>query len=61
MKESLRALHRRSDGQSGGPLERILGNMTRAFHASFDEKALQWLAEHPSEDALVVAYQDTRC
>jgi|GEM_PF-5960254 len=35
--------------------------MTNAFLLSFDEKAQQWLAEHPSEDALVIAYQDTRC
>jgi hypothetical protein len=35
--------------------------MTNAFRVLFDEKAQQWLAEHPSEDALVIAYQDTRC
>jgi len=26
---------------------------------SFDGRAREWLAEHPSEDALVIAYQDT--
>jgi hypothetical protein len=35
--------------------------VTNAFLVSFDGKAQQWLAEHPSEDALVIAYQDTRC
>jgi len=35
--------------------------MTKTFLVSFDEKAQEWLAEHPSEDALVIAYQDTRC
>ncbi len=35
--------------------------MTNVFLVSFDEKAQGWLAEHPSEDALVIAYQDTRC
>jgi hypothetical protein len=35
--------------------------MTNAFLVSFDKKAQQWLADHPSEDALVIAYQDTRC
>lgn len=35
--------------------------MTGSFLVSFDEKAERWLAEHPSRDALVLAYQDTRC
>ncbi len=35
--------------------------MSDAFRVSFDENAEQWLGEHPSEDALVIAYQDTRC
>jgi hypothetical protein len=35
--------------------------MIGAFFVSFDEKAQQWLAVHPSDDALVIAYQDTRC
>jgi hypothetical protein len=35
--------------------------MTNAFQVTFDEKAQQWLAEHPSKDSLVIAYQDTRC
>jgi hypothetical protein len=36
-------------------------NVIGAFFVSFDEKAQQWMAEHPSQDALVIAYQDTRC
>jgi hypothetical protein len=39
----------------------MLRNMTNAFQVTFDEKAQQWLAEHPSQDSLVIAYQDTRC
>jgi len=35
--------------------------MIGAFLVSFDEEAQQWMAEHPSQDALVIAYQDTRC
>ena len=35
--------------------------MSESFVVSFDEKAQRWLAEHPSEDGLVLAYQDTRC
>jgi hypothetical protein len=35
--------------------------MSDAFLVSFDEKARQWLSEHPSDDALLIAYQDTRC
>ena len=42
-------------------MERILSNMTDGFVVSFNEKAQEWLATHPSEDALVIAYQDTRC
>ncbi len=42
-------------------MEGILGNMSNAFLVSFEEKAQEWLAEHPSEDALVIAYQDSRC
>ena len=47
--------------KSGQRVERILRNMSNGFLVSFDQKAQQWLAEHPSEDALVIAYQDTRC
>ena len=35
--------------------------MRESFTVSFDLKATQWLAKHPSTDALVIAYQDTRC
>jgi hypothetical protein len=35
--------------------------MADAFFVAFDEKARAWLADHPSADALVIAYQDTRC
>jgi hypothetical protein len=45
----------------GRTLERILALMPDAFIVSFDEQAEQWLAEHPSDDALVIAYRDTRC
>jgi hypothetical protein len=31
------------------------------FQVALDEKAERWLAEHPSSDALVIAYQDARC
>lgn len=27
----------------------------------FDERARRWLNEHPSQDALVIAYEDSRC
>jgi hypothetical protein len=35
--------------------------MSSPFVVSFDGRAQEWLAEHPSEDALVIAYEDTRC
>ncbi len=35
--------------------------MTESFVVSFDEKARQWLTEHPSVDGLLIAYKDTRC
>jgi hypothetical protein len=35
--------------------------MDQAFEVRFDEKARRWLADHPSQDALVIAYRDTRC
>ena len=28
---------------------------------TFDDKARRWLNEHPSQDALVIAYEDSRC
>jgi hypothetical protein len=31
------------------------------FRIALDVKAEAWLAEHPSADAMVIAYQDTRC
>jgi hypothetical protein len=31
------------------------------FRVVVDDKAERWLTEHPSADALVVAYQDARC
>ncbi len=43
-----------------GRWERILRNMTDAFLVPFDQTAEEWLAEHPSEDALVIANYDTR-
>ncbi len=27
----------------------------------FDEKARRWLEEHPSRDALLIAFEDSRC
>lgn len=35
--------------------------MAELFEVTFDEKARQWLDEHPSQDALVIAYSDDRC
>jgi hypothetical protein len=35
--------------------------VAEAFTVTFDEKARRWLEEHPSQDALVIAYEDTRC
>lgn len=32
-----------------------------SFEVTFDEKARRWLLEHPSQDALVIAYEDSRC
>jgi len=31
------------------------------FAIVFNVEALRWLDEHPSRDALVIAYSDTRC
>jgi len=31
------------------------------FAIVFDVEALRWVNEHPSRDALVIAYSDTRC
>ena len=31
------------------------------FLVTLDDKAERWLTEHPSADAMVIAYQDTRC
>jgi len=31
------------------------------FLVDLDDKAQRWLTEHPSADAMVIAYQDTRC
>ena len=31
------------------------------FAVVFDDDARRWLAEHPTRDALVIAYSDTRC
>lgn len=31
------------------------------FRVALDDKAQRWLVEHPSRDAMVIAYQDTRC
>ena len=35
--------------------------MTQSFTVIFDDKASRWLNEHPSQDALVIAYKDSRC
>ncbi len=35
--------------------------MSKPFAVVFDEKARRWLNEHPSQDALVIAYEDSRC
>jgi len=35
--------------------------MTDSFQLTLDDKAQRWLAEHPSADAMVIAYTDTRC
>jgi hypothetical protein len=31
------------------------------FAIVFDGEARRWLDEHPDNDALVIAYSDTRC
>ena len=31
------------------------------FDVEFDDQARSWLDEHPSPDALVIAYSDARC
>ena len=35
--------------------------MDPSFRIIFDEKARRWLDEHPSRDALVIAFEDSRC
>lgn len=35
--------------------------MSESFDVIFDDKARRWLNEHPSQDALVIAYEDSRC
>lgn len=35
--------------------------MSESFAVTFDDKARGWLNEHPSQDALVIAYEDSRC
>jgi hypothetical protein len=35
--------------------------MPEAFEVTFDDEARHWLDEHPSRDALVIAYDDSRC
>jgi len=35
--------------------------MSKSFVVVFDDKARRWLNEHPSRDALVIAYEDSRC
>src|SRR2546428_13165578 len=37
-----------------------LSEMTQSFTVIFDDKASRWLNEHPSQDALVIAYEDSR-
>jgi hypothetical protein len=32
-----------------------------AFAVVFDDHARRWLNEHPTRDALIIAYSDTRC
>jgi hypothetical protein len=31
------------------------------FRVALDDKAERWLTQHPSADAMVIAYTDTRC
>ncbi len=31
------------------------------FAVVFNDRARHWLEEHPSRDALVIAFSDTRC
>jgi hypothetical protein len=31
------------------------------FAIVLDDRAQRWLNEHPNQDALVIAYSDTRC
>ena len=35
--------------------------MSKSFAVVFDDKARRWLNQHPSRDALVIAYEDSRC
>jgi hypothetical protein len=32
-----------------------------SFVVTFDDKAREWMADHPSQDGLVIAYSDDRC
>jgi len=32
-----------------------------SFLVTFDDKAREWLSEHPSDNALVIAFSDDRC
>src|SRR5713226_1575378 len=41
-----------------GAIGRVPG---QSFAVTFDDKARRWLNEHPSQDALVIAYEDSRC
>ena len=34
---------------------------SKPFAVIFDERARRWLNQHPSQDALVIAYEDSRC
>jgi hypothetical protein len=36
-------------------------SLAESFEVAFDEQARRWLDEHPSQDALVIAYEDSRC
>jgi hypothetical protein len=35
--------------------------MSESFDVTFDDKARLWLNEHPSQNALVIAYDESRC
>ena len=36
-------------------------SLAESFEVAFDEQARRWLDEHPSQDALVIAYEHSRC